>query len=94
MNDIDNMPAKCRDCPYWEIARKPYNCDDCEGELNGTLNQNDIRLKAQFAMKKFECLVKRDGTTKKLIRYFSDSEHAFVWLELEGYKVFYVKEVL
>lgn len=45
-----------------------------------------------FVMKNFECLVKRDGVTIKFIRYFSDSEHAVKWFELEGYKVFYVKE--
>ncbi len=44
-------------------------------------------------MKKFECLAKRDGTTKKFIRYFSDSEHAFAWLELEGYRVICIKEL-
>lgn len=30
MNDIDNMPSKCKDCPYWERAEKPYVCEDCE----------------------------------------------------------------
>ena len=29
MNDIDDMPSKCRDCPYWEMAEKPYVCCDC-----------------------------------------------------------------
>lgn len=32
MNDIDDMPPKCRDCPYWEIAEKPYVCCDCRKE--------------------------------------------------------------
>ena len=30
MNDIDNMPPKCKDCPYWELAQYPYCCDDCQ----------------------------------------------------------------
>ena len=29
MNNIDDMPPKCRDCPYWEIAEKPYVCSIC-----------------------------------------------------------------
>ena len=42
-------------------------------------------------MNKYECLVKRGNITEKIIRYFSTSEHAFAWLELEGYKVLSVK---
>lgn len=26
MNDIDSMPPKCHDCPYWETCEKPYIC--------------------------------------------------------------------
>ena len=26
MNDIDSMPPKCHDCPYWEISEEPYIC--------------------------------------------------------------------
>lgn len=33
MNDIDTMPTKCNNCPYWELAEKPYICDDCEDKL-------------------------------------------------------------
>lgn len=29
MNNIDEMPPKCHDCPYWEIAEKPYVCSIC-----------------------------------------------------------------
>ena len=34
MNNIDEMPPKCHDCPYWEIAKPPYYCPDCEDALN------------------------------------------------------------
>lgn len=44
-------------------------------------------------MKKYECLVKRDGITEKIIRYFTNQERAFAWLELEGYHVFSLKEL-
>ena len=44
-------------------------------------------------MKKYECLVKRDGITEKIIRWFKSDESAFAWLELEGYRVFYIKEL-
>ena len=44
-------------------------------------------------MKKYECLVKRGKVTEKIIRYFTNSEHAFAWLELEGYRVFSIKEL-
>ena len=30
MNDINEMPSKCKNCPYWEFAEKPYYCIDCE----------------------------------------------------------------
>ena len=33
MNDIDKMPVKCRDCPYWELAVCPWNCWDCKDRL-------------------------------------------------------------
>lgn len=26
MNDIDYMPPKCHDCPYWETCKEPYVC--------------------------------------------------------------------
>ena len=32
MNNIDEMPPKCHDCPYWEIAEKPYVCSECRKE--------------------------------------------------------------
>ena len=44
-------------------------------------------------MKKFECLVKFHRITERIVRWFTDSEHAFNWLELEGYKVLQVKEI-
>ena len=44
-------------------------------------------------MKKYECLVKRDRITEKIIRWFTSDESAFAWLELEGYQVFYIKEL-
>lgn len=44
-------------------------------------------------MKKFECLVKRDRITQKIVRYFDDAEAAFALLELEGYQVFSVRDL-
>lgn len=32
MNNIKEMPPKCHDCPYWELAKSPYYCLDCEAE--------------------------------------------------------------
>lgn len=29
MNDVDEMPIKCKDCPYWEYAEYPYYCGAC-----------------------------------------------------------------
>ena len=26
MNNIEEMPPRCRDCPYWEICEEPYVC--------------------------------------------------------------------
>ena len=47
----------------------------------------------ESGMKKYECLVKRDRITEKIIRWFTSDESAFAWLELEGYQVFYIKEL-
>lgn len=44
-------------------------------------------------MKKYECLVKRGTVTEKIVRYFTNYEFAFAWLELEGYRVFCIKEL-
>ena len=33
MNDIDKMPVKCRDCPYWELAVYPWYCGDCTNRM-------------------------------------------------------------
>ena len=27
MNDINDMPPKCQNCPYWEYAEFPWFCD-------------------------------------------------------------------
>ena len=31
MNDVDSMPPKCHDCPYWEMCEKPYVCPSRRG---------------------------------------------------------------
>ena len=45
----------------------------------------------------FECLVSQrlfyGKVTKKIIRWFADAEHAFVWLNLEGYNVHFLKQI-
>lgn len=44
-------------------------------------------------MKKFECLVMRDGVKEKTIRFYADIESAFAWLEFEGYQVLNIKQL-
>ena len=40
MNDVDQMPSKCQNCPYWELAKEPYSCDECSrGLYDATLKQ-------------------------------------------------------
>lgn len=41
----------------------------------------------------FECLVERGGVLQKIIRFFSDAEYAYAWLEIEGYKVIRIKAI-
>ena len=46
----------------------------------------------------FECLVTQNllrhgRITKKIIRWFESEEYAFAWLELEGYKVHFIKQI-
>lgn len=47
-------------------------------------------------MKKFECLVKYkyNKVTERIIRWFDNSEAAFIWLELEGCHVIWVREIV
>ncbi len=40
MNDIDSMPPKCHDCPYWEHAKTPYYCPDCEQQMTESKDNN------------------------------------------------------
>ncbi len=40
MNDLNNMPPKCQDCPYWEWAERPYFCDCKERYENNILPNN------------------------------------------------------
>ena len=28
MNNIDDMPPKCHDCPYGEVCEEPYICQE------------------------------------------------------------------
>lgn len=40
MNNLQDMPPKCQNCPYWEVAEEPYRCWDCfddESSLEGKL---------------------------------------------------------
>ena len=37
MNDLDEMPPKCQNCPYWEWAERPYFCDCKERYENNIL---------------------------------------------------------
>ena len=32
MTDVDALPSKCGDCPYWEITVYPYICSQCIAE--------------------------------------------------------------
>lgn len=34
MNNIDEMPPKCHDCPYWEVCEYPYVCINMRGEAD------------------------------------------------------------
>ena len=46
MNNIDEMPPKCHDCPYWEACDYPYICPDTEpkpaenGNINAEIAEN------------------------------------------------------
>lgn len=52
MNNIDEMPQKCHDCPYWEIAEKPYVCCDCRKEYN----EMDT-VKIEFTKEEFDKII-------------------------------------
>lgn len=50
MNDIDKMPVKCRDCPYWEIATYPWCCGDCVDKMNPKNSEYIKRIDAKKAL--------------------------------------------
>lgn len=50
MNDIDKMPVKCRDCPYWELASYPWCCGDCADEMNPKNSEYIKRIDAKRAL--------------------------------------------
>lgn len=50
MNDIDKMPVKCRDCPYWEIATYPWCCGDCKDIMNPKNGEYIKRIDAKRAL--------------------------------------------
>lgn len=44
MNDLEEMPPKCQDCPYWEWAEYPYFCD-CKERYENNILPNNSQLK-------------------------------------------------
>lgn len=50
MNDIDKMPVKCRDCPYWELAIFPWCCGDCKDIMNPKNGEYIKRIDAKRAL--------------------------------------------
>lgn len=43
MNNIDNMPPKCHDCPYWEMCDEPYICPEQNGKKEHKLDFKSIK---------------------------------------------------
>lgn len=62
--------------------------------MNLTMKRERSDRQSCCIMKKYECLVVSNRITEKIIRWFTDSEHAYAWLELEGYKVIQIKELV
>lgn len=50
MNDIDKIPVKCRDCPYWELASYPWCCGDCKDIMNPKNGEYIKRIDAKRAL--------------------------------------------
>ena len=50
MNDIDNLPSKCRDCAYWELATYPWCCGDCKDIMNPKNGEYIKRIDAKRAL--------------------------------------------
>lgn len=50
MNDIDKMPVKCLDCPYWELATFPWCCGDCKDIMNPKNGEYIKRIDAKRAL--------------------------------------------
>lgn len=50
MNDIDKIPSKCLDCPYWELASYPWYCGDCVDKMNPKNSEYIKRIDAKRAL--------------------------------------------
>ena len=59
MNDIDEIPPKCHDCPYWEVCEYPYVCYDMrKAEMIASLDNAASKITAGELLEKFPILKK------------------------------------
>lgn len=78
---------------FKDMVENPLVYTECKESDLLTAIEALEQAKPTVKMRKYECLVKRDRITEKIIRWFTSDESAFAWLELEGYRVFYIKEL-
>lgn len=51
MNDIDSMPPKCHDCPYWEMCEEPYICpkqDEKKDTMRTWIDELYLEIKSRW----------------------------------------------
>ena len=47
MNDLNEMPPKCQNCPYWEWAVSPWLCHCDERYKNNELPDDNSQSKGE-----------------------------------------------
>lgn len=68
MNDIDKMPSKCRDCPYWELAAEPYVCSDCTTPVKKCGGDYILRSDVSESLNRYAKTVDKTDTLGGMLR--------------------------
>ena len=48
MNNLQDMPPKCQNCPYWEAAKEPYSCWGCFDDKISLEGKLEIKSESDY----------------------------------------------
>lgn len=93
MNDIDKIPVKCRDCPYWEIATYPWCCGDCVDKMNPKNSEYIKRIDAKKALMALPADLDAE-TVQRCIEAMNNPKAADVEPVKHGHWVYKMRELI